>query len=240
MERLQKFLAHAGIASRRSCEELILQGKVKINGALVTTLGTKVDPLRDIVEIENKLVKIRDEKVYLLLNKPDGYVTTVSDPQGRPTVMDLLREVQVRVYPVGRLDYQTEGLLLLTNDGKLSFRLTHPKHKVIKVYETLVKGSPASDALKKLREGIKLEDGMTAPALVKVIKQEGSNTLLEISIHEGRNRQIRRMCKAINHPVLKLKRLQIGPIRLGNLPKGNFRYLKETEIKKLMESVGLE
>lgn len=233
MERLQKFLAHAGIGSRRSCEELILQGKVKVNGFIVTALGTKIDPDNDKVEIDNNIIKSKEDMVYVLLNKPDGYVTTSKDPQGRPTVIDLIKRVNKRIYPVGRLDYQTEGLLLLTNDGELAYRLTHPKYKVKKVYQALVKGNPDEKTLQKLRKGIILEDGITQPAQVKILNKIKENTLLELAIHEGRNRQVRRMCKAINHPVLNLKRTQIGFLTLGSLPKGQFRFLTSKEIEQL-------
>jgi pseudouridine synthase len=239
LERLQKFLAHAGIGSRRSCEELILQGKVKINGKVVTKLGTKVDPDVDRIEVNNKPIEKEEQNIYILLNKPDGYVTTVKDPQGRPTVIDLLKDINQRVYPVGRLDYETEGLLILTNDGQLAFRLTHPKYKINKVYEVLVKGHPDNKALEQLRNGIELGDGLTEPARVKILKLMKNSTLLEVTIYEGRNRQVRRMCKAVNHPVLNLKRVQVGPIKLGKLPKGSYRLLTSEEVKQLRKSIGL-
>jgi pseudouridine synthase len=233
LERLQKFLAHSGVGSRRSCEELILQGKVKVNGQIVTALGTKIDPHKDIVQIAGKTVRNKEKKVYIILNKPAGYVTTSKDPQGRPTVLDLVKGVNERIYPVGRLDYETEGLLLLTNDGELAYRFTHPKYKIEKVYQALVKGIPSEAALQKLRNGIKLEDGITQPARVKVLKKENHSALLELTIHEGRNRQVRRMCEAIDHPVLKLKRTQISFLTLGTLPKGKYRVLSEKEIRLL-------
>lgn len=240
MERLQKFLAHAGLGSRRSCEKLIENKQVKVNGQIIDKLGTLIDPLTDKVEVNNKAIFKKENKVYILLHKPAGYVTTVKDPQGRSTVMDLMVNIKERVYPVGRLDYETEGLLLLTNDGQLSYRLTHPKHKVIKIYEALVKGIPDSSDLKKLQKGVILDDGMTQPAKVKVLEKYADKTLLQLGIFEGRNRQVRRMCRAINHPVLNLKRTQIGPIILGNLPKGSFRHLTPAEVKGLLKSVGLK
>lgn len=233
MERLQKYLAHAGIGSRRSCEELIVQGKVKVNGQVITTLGTKIDPHKDIVQINGKRVQKKDKKVYILLNKPAGYVTTSKDPQGRPTVLDLIKERDTRIYPVGRLDFETEGLLLLTNDGELAYRLTHPKYRVKKVYHVLVKGVPKEKSLQQLRKGILLEDGMTQPAEVKVLKSENNSTLLELTIHEGKKRQVRRMCEAINHPVINLKRIKIGFLTLGSLPKGKYRELSVHEIRQL-------
>ncbi|MGI6225260.1 MAG: pseudouridine synthase [Peptococcales bacterium] len=233
MERLHKFLAHAGIGSRRSCEELILEGRVKVNGLIITTLGTKVDPTKDIIEIDNKKINKKEEMIYVVLHKPDGYVTTSKDPQGRPTVLDLTKGIKQRIYPVGRLDYATEGLLLLTNDGEFAYRLTHPKYQVKKVYQALVKGTPNERSLDQLRKGVLLEDGFTQPAKVKFLNSNNENTLLEIIISEGKNRQVRRMCKAINHPVLNLKRVQIGSLSLGSLPKGKFRLLTNYELKKL-------
>jgi len=239
LERLQKFMAHAGIGSRRNCEELILQGKVKVNGQLITALGTKIDPEKDEIEVNNKLIKEKEDMIYILLNKPDGYITTRQDPQGRPTVIDLIKHVNKRVYPVGRLDYETEGLLLLTNDGELAFRLTHPKYIINKVYQALVKGKPSNNSLEQLRRGVLLEDGLTAPAEVKILDKIEDNTLIELTIHEGRNRQVRRMCKAVNHPVLNLKRTKIGSLDLGTIKKGNFRFLTEDELQWLKKSVGL-
>lgn len=239
MERLQKYLAHAGIGSRRSCEELIVQGKVKVNGQVVTALGTKIDPHKDIVQINGKTVQKKERKVYIVLNKPTGYVTTSKDPQGRPTVLDLIKEKETRIYPVGRLDFETEGLLLLTNDGELAYRLTHPKYKVKKVYHVLVKGVPEEKSLQILRKGVLLDDGMTQPAEVKVLKRGNNTALLELTIHEGKNRQVRRMCEAIKHPVIKLKRIKVGFLTLGSLPKGKYRELSVQEIRQLKKSLGL-
>lgn len=238
MERLQKYLAHAGVASRRTCEELIQQGKVKVNGTVVKEMGIKIDPEKDTVEVAGKTVKNEEEKVYLLLNKPKGYVTTLRDPQKRPKVVDLLKEVEARVYPVGRLDYDTEGLLLLTNDGDITYKLTHPKHEIGKTYLALVKGVPDQDKLKRFQKGLRLADGLTSPAKVKLLKKQGSNTLLEIIIYEGRNRQIRRMCETIGHPVLELKRTAMGFLQLSGLETGKYRYLTKTEISKLKKLVG--
>lgn len=239
MERLQKFLAHAGIGSRRNCEELILQGKVKVNGQIVNILGTKINPDTDIVEINNQRIQQKEKMIYVVLNKPAGYVTTSKDPQGRPTVLDLINGVDKRIYPVGRLDYETEGLLLLTNDGELAYRLTHPKYQAKKAYEALVKGIPSNKSLDILRKGVFLDDGLTKPAEVKILRNIGGNTLLELIIHEGKNRQVRRMCKAIKHPVLNLKRTQIGSLSLGALPKGKFRFLAIGEVKGLQKTVDL-
>ncbi len=233
MERLQKFLAHAGIASRRTCEELISLGKVKVNGLVVREMGVKVDPEKDRVEVAGKEVHIEEEKCYLVLNKPKGYVTTLRDPQRRPKVADLLEDVKARVYPVGRLDFDTSGLLLMTNDGDITYRLTHPKHEIGKTYQALVKGVPDQDKLKRFQKGLRLADGITAPAKVRLLKKQGSNCLLEITIYEGRNRQIRRMCETIGHPVIDLKRVSMGFLNLDGLEVGKYRSLTRSEVAKL-------
>lgn len=233
MERLHKFMARAGVASRRQCEELIARGRVKINGRVITTLGLKIDPLKDRVEVDGRPLARPEKKVYLLLNKPAGYVTTVKDPRGRAKVTDLLRGIKQRVYPVGRLDYDTEGLLLLTNDGDLAYALTHPRHEVPKTYLARVKGVPAPEKLKALARGVPLEDGPTAPARVRLVSDKGGNGLLEITIHEGRNRQVRRMCEHIGHPVLALRRVRIGPLELGGLKPGQYRHLTFREVARL-------
>lgn len=239
-ERLQKFLAHAGIASRRSAEELILSGRVQVNNVVVTQLGTKINPLRDVVKVNGHVIKKKEELKYYILNKPNGYVTTLKDPQGRPKVIDLLKGVEARLYPVGRLDFATEGLLLMTNDGELSYRLTHPKYKVEKIYVALVRGFPVDDAVEALRRGVMLCDGLTAPAKVRILGQIKGNARIEIGIYEGRNRQVRRMMDSIGHPVIELKRVKFGPIPLGNLPLGKFRPLTENELKALKKSAKME
>ncbi len=222
MDRLQKVIARAGIASRRKAEEMISAGEVKVNGKVITEMGLKVDPKQDFIEVDNQpLRNSEEEKVYILLHKPKGYVTTVKDPQGRSTVLDLVKVPQ-RIYPVGRLDYDTSGLLILTNDGDLTYALTHPKHEVDKVYQARVKGHPTTNALDRLRQGILLEDGPTAPAKVKQLKAFRETTILEITIHEGRNRQVRRMCGAIGHEVADLKRIAIGSLHLGSLKPGEY------------------
>lgn len=238
-ERLQKYLAGAGIASRRASEKLIAEGQVEVNGVIVTEQGVKIDPDRDVVKVNGKPVKTEEELVYLLLNKPSGYVTTVSDPQGRPTVMDLLQDVRVRVFPVGRLDYETEGLLLFTNDGELSYRMTHPKFELVKTYVATLHGQVSEEKLERLRQGVKLEDGMTRPAEVRVLKTEKYKTLVEIKIHEGRKRQIKRMGKAIGHPVLELKRIAIDTLTLDKIAPGEYRYLTVDEVAKLCAKLQL-
>lgn len=233
-ERLQKVISQAGIASRRDSEELIKAGRVKVNGVVVTELGTKVEPTRDKVAVDNKL--IRSEKpVYILLNKPRGIVTTLHDPEGRKTVASLLPDISERIYPVGRLDYNTEGLLIMTNDGELTHALTHPSHEIAKTYRAKVLGKPPEEKLDRLRTGIKLEDGLTAPARVNMIdyEREKDLTTVEIVIFEGRNRQVRRMFEAIGHPVRQLKRIKFAFLTLIGLRRGAYRHLEPAEVENL-------
>jgi 23S rRNA pseudouridine2605 synthase len=233
-ERVQKSLARAGYGSRRACERLIEQGRVTVDGRVVA-LGDRVDADSAEVRVDGRLAPTAPGRVYLLLNKPDGVVTTASDPQGRPTVMDLV-DPAVRVFPVGRLDRNTEGLLLLTNDGRLAHLLTHPSSGVAKEYLVRVDGDPSPAALRRLREGVELDDGVTAPAQVSRV----SEGLLRIVIHEGRNRQVRRMCAAVGHEVTRLVRTRIGPLSDATLPPGASRALSVAEVRRLMESVGLD
>jgi len=231
LERLQKVLARAGVASRRRCEELILAGAVRVNGRTVTVLGTRVDPDRDVIEVNGR--RIRAEKpVYVLLYKPAGYVSTADDPQGRPKVTDLVRDIPQRLYPVGRLDYDTEGLLLLTNDGELAYRLTHPRFGIPKTYLAEVEGRPGAQELYRLSSGVALEDGITSPERVRV-HRAGPPALLEITVHEGRNRLIRRMCSAVGHPVRRLKRIRFAFLDLRGLSPGAYRHLSEAEVRRL-------
>lgn len=238
-ERLQKYLAAAGVASRRASEVLILEGKVSVNGKVVRELGTKVEPGQDVVLVNGQPVQREEQLVYLLMNKPAGYVTTVKDTHNRLTVMDLIADVPYRLFPVGRLDYETEGLLLLTNDGEFAYRMTHPKFKMVKTYVATVQGNVTEERLAQLRSGVQLEDGMTAPAEVKILRRENHKTVVEIAIHEGRNRQVRRMFKAVKNPVLELKRVSIGPLSLKGINVGEYRYLQEAELKKLGQRLGL-
>ena len=238
-ERLQKYLSSCGVDSRRACEKLIAQGRVQVNGQVVTIQGTKIDPAVDQVTVDGKKVTIEEKSIYVLLNKPVGYVSTVKDPQNRPTVIDLLQDVQERVFPVGRLDYETEGLLLLTNDGELSYRMTHPKFKVVKTYIATIQGCVSSEKLDQLRNGVMLEDGKTKPAKIKVIRQGKYRTTIEIKIFEGRNRQIRRMCKVIGHPVLELRRTSVDKLTLEGVATGEYRYLNQDEILQLRAKVQL-
>lgn len=237
MERLQKFLARCGVASRRRAEEMIQQGLVAVNGEVVRALGVKVDPERDRVTVAGREVRLEREKIYLLVNKPRGYITGNRDPQGRKTVLALLPEGFPRVFPVGRLDYNTTGLLLLTNDGELAYALTHPKFQIKKVYRALVRGVPDERALALLRTGVVLEDGPTLPAEVAIIKVEAGNAILSLGLREGRKRQVRRMCAAVGHPVLALERVAMGPLQLGDLAPGQYRRLTAAELKAVQDLV---
>ncbi len=232
MERLQKYMAHAGVASRRKSEEIIKQGKVKVNGKIVTEMGVKINPEIDLVEVDGELI-YKEKKIYLILNKPEGYVTTVFDPRGRKTVMDLLPALKERVYPTGRLDYDSCGLLLMTNNGELTYKLTHPSFEIDKTYLVKIEGNAVKNELLKLEEGIELEDGMTAPAFIENVKYKSGYTTFRITLHEGRNREIRRMCKKIGYNVIKLMRISFANLKLGNLREGEFRYLSSEEKKGL-------
>jgi 23S rRNA pseudouridine2605 synthase len=236
-ERLQKILSAAGVASRRLSEELIAQGRVQVNGETVTELGTKADAGVDEIKVDGRRIKSEQRRRYILLNKPRGYITTRSDPQGRPTVMDLMKAVREYVYPVGRLDYDSEGLLILTNDGELAARLTHPRHEVEKVYEARVKGVPDEHTLDRLERGVTIEGRRTAPAKVRAsepfVKGSGEQTIIELSIHEGRQRQVRKMFEAVGHPVVRLKRVRIGPIEDPQMPSGHWRELTPEEVTRL-------
>lgn len=234
MERLQKIMAACGIASRRKCEELILSGKVRVNGATITQLGFKVDPSVDEIEVNGQRIYVNEEKVYILLNKPVKVITSVHDPQGRVTVLDLIKNVRERIYPVGRLDYLTEGLLLLTNDGELAYRMTHPSYEIEKEYIVTVQDAPMEHQLNMLRNGVMLEDGLTSPADVEVLNSSLSKRcLIRIVIHEGRNRQVRRMFDYIGHQVLELKRRRIGFLTVEELGIGKYRSLTKNEVSKL-------
>ena len=242
-ERLQKILSAAGVASRRLSEELIAQGRVSVNGKTVTELGTKADPAVDEIKVDGRRIKSEQRRRYVLLNKPRGYITTRSDPQGRPTVMDLMKGVKEYIYPVGRLDYDSEGLLILTNDGELAARLTHPRHEVEKVYEARVIGVPDERALDRLERGVPIDGRRTAPARIRAsepfAKGGGEQTIVEISIHEGRQRQVRKMFDAVGHPVVRLRRVRIGPIEDPDIPPGHWRDLTPGEVTKLQRSSGL-
>ena len=236
-ERLQKYLAECGVASRRKCEEIILAGKVSINGKIVTELGTKIIPGKDKIELNGKEILL-EKKVYILLNKPVGYVTTVSDEKERPTVMELLDGIKEKVVPVGRLDMFTSGLLLLSNDGEFIYKVTHPKHETTKTYIVKTRGVPAEKDLEKLRVGVKIEDYTTSPAKVELLLKDNTNNIsrIWIQIHEGRNRQVRKMCEAIGLSVIALKREGVGELTCEGVERGKWRYLTDEEVKNIMNA----
>lgn len=231
-KRIQKILAEMGVASRRKAEEMMIEGRVTVNGK-PAVLGMKADPLKDHVKVDGKLLTKPERKLYMAFHKPAGVVTSLYDPEGRPTIKDYLRGVKERLYPVGRLDYETEGLLLLSNDGDFTHQVLHPSKKVPKTYLAKVKGVVEEEGFSKLRKGMRLKDGLTAPAWVKKIRVLDNNSWIEITIHEGKKRQIRRMLEAVGHPVLKLKRTKIDGIELGDLKPGALRHLRPEEIKRI-------
>lgn len=239
-ERLARFLAHAGVASRRHAETLIANGRVQVNGTIVTTQGTRIDPMHDRITVDGKHIPGAVAQIYVLLHKPENVVCTVRDERGRPTVLDLLpTEIRkLRVYPVGRLDADTSGLLLMTNDGDFAQHVAHPRHSTTKRYETLVKGCPTSEVLNALRTGVTIpeDDGgqhTTAPAVVTLLRRVGNDCLLSLTLHEGRKRQIRRMLTVVGHPVLTLTRVAVGSLTLDGLPIGKWRHLTEAEVEEL-------
>lgn len=234
-ERLQKYMASCGITSRRKCEELILLGKVKVNGNVIEELGFKVNPLKDIVEYDGRVITKEEKKVYIMLNKPEDVITSVKDEKDRKTVIDIVK-VNERIFPIGRLDYDSSGLILLTNDGELYNKIIHPRVELDKKYVAVVKGEVSLDDKEKFESGIDIGGYITAPAKLKMLEYSHRKDLstIEVCIHEGKNRQIRKMCSAINHEVISLKRVSIGNIRLGQLKKCEYRYLNDEEMKYLM------
>ncbi|MBS6509532.1 MULTISPECIES: pseudouridine synthase [Paraclostridium] len=233
--RINKYIASCGIASRRKAEELIIENRVKVNGKIVNELSFQINEAEDKVEVDGKTIGLEEELVYIMLNKPEGYVTTVKDQFDRKSVIDLVKGVGARVYPIGRLDYETSGLLLLTNDGDLTYKLTHPKHEVDKTYVATVKGIPNESEINNFEKGLYIEDYKTAPAKIKIVKKniEKNYAVCEIKIHEGRNRQVRKMCRAINHPVMNLRRKAMGKIVLKDVEIGQYRYLTNDEVNYL-------
>jgi 23S rRNA pseudouridine2605 synthase len=232
--RLQKFLARAGAASRRGSEDLMTAGRVTVNGVVVSELGAKVDPAVDEVAVDGRVVRLAEGPVYLALNKPRGFMTTMKDPQGGRTVVDLFpKDAPAGLFPVGRLDYDTEGLLLLTTDGDLAHVLMHPRHHVTKTYMATVDGVPDAAELEALRSGVKLDDGMTAPADARIVSRSGGGAVVELRIREGRKRQVRRMLSAVGHPVTRLQRVAFGPVELGELRPGAVRALTDAEVEGL-------
>jgi len=234
-ERVQKILASAGVGSRRKVEEMIAEGRVRVNGEVIS-LGDKADPVKDIIKVGNRRIYSSEPRIYIAMNKPRSVITSASDPEGRKTVLDLLPGIRIRVFPVGRLDYQSEGLLILTNDGDLANRLMHPSSETGKVYRVKIQGQLEAVALSRLRKGVRLDDGMTAPARVTVLETGEKSSWIELTIHEGRNRQVRRMLEAVGHRVQRLRRVSIGPIGLGKLRAGESRMLTDDEVRQLRKS----
>lgn len=237
--RLNKFLAQAGVTSRRDADKLIESGRVTVNGDVINVLGTKIDVNHDRVELDGKQVVLQPRLVYLLLNKPAGYLVTLRDPYQRPTVMDLLPSLEERVFPIGRLDFESEGLLLLSNDGELSNRLIHPRYQIKKQYRIKIKGRPEAQKIKRLEKGIYLDNRKTAPARISQFKPSHKHSWLHIEIHEGRKREIRRMFQAVGHPVMVLKRIKFAGLTLGRLKPGEWRYLTQSEVARLHSLVNL-
>jgi 23S rRNA pseudouridine2605 synthase len=237
--RLNKFLAHAGVCSRRAADRWIAEGRISVNGRVVLELGEKIDPARDRVQANGRPVRAEAERpLYILLHKPAGRVVSVKDPFGRPTVMDLLKHLPARVYPVGRLDLETEGVLLLTNDGELALRLTHPRYGVTKIYEVRVEGEPGEEALDKVRRGVFLEGLRSAPARVLVLHRGRGDTTLKVEIHEGRKREIRKLFEAVGFPVVRLVRREFAGLTLDGLKPGEWRYLRTAEVARLKKMAG--
>jgi len=230
--RLQKYLAMCGVASRRASEKLITDGFVTVNGNVVTELGIKISA-KDVVLVNGKKTELEKNKFYIMINKPEGYICAVSDDRGRPCVVDLVEGVNARLYPVGRLDYDTSGLLLLTNDGDFMQKLTHPSYEIWKTYEAVVKGVPTENDSAKFQSGIMLDDGIAQPGVLTIIGYKGNNAIVEVMIKEGRNRQVRRMMQAVGHPVISLKRVRMAALELGNLKPGAWRMLKQEDFNDL-------
>lgn len=238
--RLQKYLAQCGIASRRKAEVMIAEGRVSVDGEIVENMGVKIDPESHTILVDGKPIVPEKQKIYFLLNKPRGYVTTVADPQGRPIVTDLIRTTKERLFPVGRLDLDTQGALLLTNDGDLAQKIQHPSYEITKTYEALVTGRPQQKKLDSLRKGILLEGKKTSPAQLNIIKTISGSTLVQITIHEGRKRQVRKMFDFIGHPVKSLKRIAYGSLFLNNLEEGSYRRLNKEDLRKIFKKISLQ
>ena len=239
-ERLQKILSRAGVASRRTAEQMILDGRVAVDGKIITELGTKFDVTINKIAVDGKTINYTEEKKYILLNKPKNIISSAKDDRGRKTVVDLITDISERIFPVGRLDYDTEGLILLTNDGELMNALLHPKFQINKTYLAKVTGNITKDKLEKLQNGIQLDDGLTAPAIIRVIGKSNTEAKIEITIHEGRNRQVRRMFNAIDCEVKKLKRIKFANLTIHNLKAGQYRQLNKIELENLYQMAGLK
>ena len=232
--RLQKYLAEAGVASRRKCEELIAMGRIEVNGQMVTVPGTKITG-KEVITVDGREIIQEQKKVYILLNKPVGYISTSKDQFSRKTVLDLVETVKERIYPVGRLDYDTSGLIILTNDGELANKLTHPKHEMQKVYRVMIEGNLNEEEINSIKTGVIIEDYTTAPANIRIVETNKKDSIVELTIHEGKNRQIRKMFETLEHIVLRLKRVAIGPIAIDGLEEGKWRYLSKKEIESLQK-----
>ncbi len=231
--RLQKYLAECGVASRRKAEELILAGKIKVNGEVVTELGTKINPARDKVMYNNEVVKVEKSKVYILLNKPAGYISAAKDQFDNPSILHLVKDIKVRLYPVGRLDKDTTGAIILTNDGDFSYKLTHPKHEISKTYIAEIEGVPTAEEMRTFSKGVYVDGKKTYPAKIRIVKETKKNSIVEIIIHEGRNRQVKKMCEAIGHKVITLHRQAIGRINIDGVKEGKYRNLTNNEVEEL-------
>ncbi len=240
IERLQKYLSRHGIASRRSCEEIIASGRVRVNGILVTQMGTKIDPSKDKVWLDGRKVKSVEKPVYIMINKPRGYISSLKDPEGRKKVTDLIPGINERVFPVGRLDYNSEGLMILTNDGDFAYHLTHPSHNITKTYRVRINGFPSTGQMDQMSKGVVLEDGPFKPVAISFIDIREGNALFEISIQEGRNRVIRRFFEKIGYQVIRLKRIKVGTLSLGDLKSGQHRHLLFSEVRKLKKDTGAD
>ena len=232
--RLQKYMALCGAASRRKAEEYIRAGRVTVNSSVVRDMGIIVED-KDIVTLDGKVLKPEKEKVYILLNKPQGYISTANEQFGRPSVLDLVGEINERIYPVGRLDYDTSGLMILTNDGDFTSKITHPSNKIQKIYEAKLRQVPTNDEINAFKNGLKIDDYITSEAEFEIVRTEDSFSIAKITIHEGRNRQVRKMCETIGYPVLGLKRVQIGPILINGLSEGKWRHLNKSEVSSLLK-----
>ena len=238
--RLQKYLSQCGVASRRKAETYILEGRITLNGKVATLLGTKVNVEKDEIMIDGNKVTRSENLVYIMLNKPQGYITSVKDQFNRPTVIDLLKDINERLVPVGRLDYDTSGLLLLTNDGEFTYKLTHPKHNIGKVYIARVEGIPNQQKLNRFMNGLKIDDYTTSKSDIEIVKKYSKNCELKITIYEGKNRQVRKMCSEIGHEVINLKRVQIGNLKLGSLKECQYRHLTGEELKYLQSASSIK
>jgi 23S rRNA pseudouridine2605 synthase len=232
-ERLQKFMARCGVASRRNSEKMIEAGKVKVNNTVVTELGIKIDTNEDKVYVNGIQIALEENKIYIILNKPEGYLCTLKDERGRKTVLDLVQDINERIFPIGRLDYDTSGLLIMTNDGDIYNKVIHPREKINKVYEATIKGVPSNEEINSFCSGVDIGGYVTAPAEIVILRKDTEASKVRITIHEGKKRQIRKMCKIISHPVITLRRISIGNIILSDLKRGQWRYLTQEEVKYL-------